>query len=174
MQTTDSFPSDPVITRRLLTFPVTAEDLALLYALYSTTRDRELSVVDWSQEQKTAFLTMQFNAQHQWYTTQYPGVQFFILSVGEEPIGRLYLHEWKGMMNIMDIALFPQWRNRGLGGRLIQEVIQDSTERGLTPYLHVEFFNPAKHLYDRLGFVETNFDGVNYRMEYRKPGTSST
>ena len=52
---------------------VRVDDEPFLRTLYASTRERELSIVPWPEEQKAAFLTMQFDAQHSYYRTHYPG-----------------------------------------------------------------------------------------------------
>ena len=47
--------------------PVVDSDLPFLEALYATGRDDELAGMAWSNEQKAAFLKMQFSSQHQYY-----------------------------------------------------------------------------------------------------------
>jgi ribosomal protein S18 acetylase RimI-like enzyme len=52
----------------------------------------------------------------------------------------------------MDIALLPERRNRGIGGDLTRALLEFARRAGLKVTLHVEEENPAKRLYDRLGF----------------------
>src|SRR5262249_17490064 len=51
--------------------PLRPDYAACLYAVYASTRTEELAVVDWDEAQKTAFLHMQFAAQHQFYQERY-------------------------------------------------------------------------------------------------------
>jgi len=44
--------------------------------LYGTIREQELTVVDWTDEQKAAFIAQQFQAQHHHYTTYYYDAAF--------------------------------------------------------------------------------------------------
>ena len=48
-----------------------------------------------------------------------------------------------------DIALLPAWRGRGLGGRCLQALVDQGRALGI----QVELHNPARRLYERLGFV---------------------
>ena len=70
---------------------VTAGDEPFLRALYASTRERELSIVPWPEEQKTAFLTMQFDAQDSHYRTHYPDAQFDIIEIDGVAAGRFYV-----------------------------------------------------------------------------------
>ena len=75
--------------------PIVAEDQALLCQIYSSTRQEELAQVDWIQEQKDAFLTMQFNAQHQYYQENYVGASFQVILCDGVPAGRFYVARWE-------------------------------------------------------------------------------
>jgi len=52
----------------------------------------------------------------------------------------------------MDIALIPEARGHGVGTHLLNELIAEGKSTGAIVTIHVEKFNPALRLYDRLGF----------------------
>jgi ribosomal protein S18 acetylase RimI-like enzyme len=52
----------------------------------------------------------------------------------------------------MDVTLLPPFRNHGLGSRLMDVLLAYADTLGLQASLHVEPFNPAKRMYERLGF----------------------
>lgn len=140
--------------------PIRPDDYPFLLALYASTREDELSVVDWSAEQKAAFLRMQFDAQHAHYQEHYAGSAFDVVLVGDEPAGRLYVARWPQEMRIIDIAFAPAFRGRGLGTRLLTDLQRDARERGVPLTIHVERLNPALRLYERLGFTLAEDKGV--------------
>jgi ribosomal protein S18 acetylase RimI-like enzyme len=132
---------------------VTAEDEPFLRELYASTRERELSIVPWSEEQKAAFLTMQFDAQDSHYRTHYPEARFDIIEIDGVPAGRLYLFATSGELRVIDIALMPQYRNKGIGGDLMRTILQTASDTGRMVTIHVEVDNPARRLYERLQFT---------------------
>ena len=134
--------------------------------VYATTREEEMAIVDWSAEQKQSFLDMQFRAQDTYYHTQFPNAQYDILERNGEPIGRLYTDLWPTELRILDIALLPQFRNMGIGTALIKAQMQEAATAGVPLTLHVETFNPARRLYDRLGFTEVQVDGIYILMTW--------
>ena len=144
-------------------------DMDFLYRLYASTREEELALVDWSKEQKEAFLQMQFNAQHTYYMEQYPNAKFQIIMLDKEPIGRLYTEVWENEIRLIDIALTPKHRNKGIGSYYVKKVIDEGERADLPLRIHVERFNPALHMYKRLGFEKIGDTGVYYLME-RKVG----
>lgn len=145
----------------------TAADAELLCAIYASTRAEELAVTDWSAEQKAAFCRMQFNAQDAHYRANYPTAQFSIIERGGAAIGRLYVDHWKREIRIMDIALLPEHRGSGIGTRLLRELQEQARAAGKALSIHVEKFNPALRLYERLGFTVSEDKGVHLLLEWR-------
>jgi RimJ/RimL family protein N-acetyltransferase len=147
--------------------PRQPEDRDFLRALYASTRADELAPVPWTDEQKTAFLAWQFDCQTQHYDAHYPGCEFFVVEREGEPIGRLSLHRRATEVRIVDIALVAAWRGRGLGAALLGRVMDEAAAAGLAVTIHVEVHNPARRLYERLGFRETEQAGVYALLEWR-------
>lgn len=146
--------------------PIQAEDEGLLRKIYASTRMEELAQVDWPQEQKDAFLNQQFLAQHDYYLKVYPDAFYWIIILGEQAVGRLYLHHGDTSHRIIDIALLPEFRNQGIGAFILQRIIKEAFAEGKSVSIHVEHFNPALHLYERIGFKHIDtFNSVYYLME---------
>jgi hypothetical protein len=61
--------------------PAQSNDEPLLYALYASTRADEMQLVDWSPEQKEAFVRMQFEAQRQHYPRVFPDAEHSVILV---------------------------------------------------------------------------------------------
>lgn len=146
------------------------DDLDFLYEVYAASRAAEMAMLsDWSEVQKEAFLRSQFQAQHHHYQSQYPNARFDVIVADGEDVGRLYVAPVSGEVRLMDIALLPQHRNRGIGRALVQDVLDEASRQGRRVSLHVEAQNPAKRLYARLGFIEAGEDGIYQRMEWAPP-----
>jgi len=147
--------------------PITDADLKFLYELYASTRADELAQVDWTSEQKSQFLTMQFNAQHSFYKEQFVKAQFLIIEDDDKPVGRVYVDRRADEIRLIDIALLPGQRNSGLGTALLKDLLDEGQSSGLPVKIHVESFNPAIRLYHRLGFKPVEDQGVYQLMEWR-------
>ena len=151
--------------------PIQAEDDAFLCELYASTREMEMAQVDWSADQKEAFLRMQFRAQHDFYREQFPDARFDVLEMDGRPVGRLYVHRREDEIRIIDIALLPGHRGAGLGTRLMKELLDEAGEAGKPLRIHVEQFNPALRLYQRLGFAKIEEQGMHWLMEWSAEAT---
>lgn len=138
----------------------TEDDARFLFELYASTREAELAPVPWSQEQKRAFLWQQSEAQHAHYRQHYPLAEYFVIQSGSERAGRLYVSRGSTEIRIMDIALVPEFRGRGLGTAVVQSLLDEAKSTERTVGIHVEKNNPAYRLYTQLGFEKSEDRGV--------------
>ena len=146
--------------------PAIEDDRPFLYRVYASTRQGELERVGWSEIQKDAFLRQQFDAQDAFYRQNYPGAEFQVILHDGLPGGRLYVHRRASEIRVMDIALLPEHRGRGLGSRLMHAILDEGRRAGLPVTIHVERFNPAQRLYARLGFRPVAGNDVYLLMEW--------
>jgi ribosomal protein S18 acetylase RimI-like enzyme len=145
--------------------PIRPEDRDLLCSVYGSTRTEELAPVPWTDEQKNTFIRQQFDAQTAYWDEQYPEAERSIVEVDGAPAGRLYVQRWPKEIRLVDIALLPEFRRRGAGTELLTRLFAESDEKGLPVTIHVEIFNPARALYERLGFVSKGERGLYVLME---------
>ena len=148
--------------------PIGPGDEPWLSRIYASTREEELAQVAWEPGQREAFLALQFAAQHQYYQEVYPRADYRLILRDGQPAGRLYVNHGADEIRIVDIALLPEHRNRGLGTRLLRELLAEADAAGLPLTIHVERFNPALRLYARLGFRQLADKGV-YLLLGRSP-----
>lgn len=148
--------------------PITEADLPFLGRLYASTRREELAVTGWPQERIDAFLAQQFDAQHKYYTEHYTAASFDLIldQESDQAIGRLYLDRREKEIRIVDIALLPEWRDRGIGGAILRGLLAEAAGEGKSVTIHVEANNPAMNLYLRLGFRHVDDNGVYHLMEW--------
>jgi ribosomal protein S18 acetylase RimI-like enzyme len=145
----------------------TSEDVPFLRHLYGTTREDEMRLVPWNDEQKRMFLDMQFHAQKTHYEDFYPDCEFLMIELEGKSIGRLYLDRGEDDIRITDIALLPEYRGRGIGRMLLEEILEEGRNTRKRVTIHVEHDNPALRLYERLGFRHVDTNGVYHLMEWR-------
>lgn len=147
--------------------PVRDDDRDFLYRVYAGTRSEELALAtDWSPEQKEQFLRQQFAAQDAYYRENYPGADWSVVLRHGEPAGRLYVHRRPAEIRLMEIALLPEHRGGGLGTALLEELMAEARATGRPLTMHVEVYNPALRLYERLGFRKQEDKGVYWLMEW--------
>jgi ribosomal protein S18 acetylase RimI-like enzyme len=150
---------------RVVLRPAGDADRPFLERTYASTRVDELALLPWTDEQKSGFIAHQFEAQDAHYRSHYSDAGFNVIEVDGEPAGRLYVHRGRSEIRIVDIVLAPPFRGRGIGTRLLAALIAEADDGGLKLSIHVEVNNPARRLYERLGFVHAGEHGIYLLME---------
>ena len=154
--------------------PVSLDDEAFLFQVYSSTRAEEMALVPWNDEQKQAFLQMQFNAQRQSYRQEFPDAEYHVILHDGVSAGRLIVDRAHERILLIDIALLPEHRSMGIGSALICDLKAEAQETRRPIRLEVENFNPAYRLYERLGFEKIDEAGFYLRMEWRPNEVTTT
>ena len=147
--------------------PVNEGDRPHLLAVYTSTRLEELAATDWNEEQRAEFCRMQFEAQDAHYLAHYPAAERSVILVGGRSAGRLYVDRWTNEIRIMEIALLPEFRGRGIGTEILTNLQSESRGSGKFLSIHVERFNPALSLYARLGFTLAEDKGVYLLLHWQ-------
>jgi len=145
--------------------PTVDADEELLLRLYASTRATELAQVSWSQEQKDAFVRMQFAAQQQHYRVAYPSAEHEIICLSGNPVGRLYLASQQDAFHILDITVLPEERNAGVGSCVLQRIQDEARQAGRPVTIYVESVNPSLRLFERLGFQAVRTEGLHCLLQ---------
>jgi ribosomal protein S18 acetylase RimI-like enzyme len=144
--------------------PASPDDADFLFRVYASTRADEFAILGWPPAQQHAFLRMQYNMRGQSYAA-YKGAQTSVLMLDGAAAGSAIV--WRGAdeIRLVDIALLPEFRNRGLGGQWISRLLSEARAAGLPLRLSVVISNPARKLYERLGFVAKSDGSMYIEME---------
>ena len=145
--------------------PIAEEDKEFLYRLFTSTRLSELAATKWSDSQIETFLRMQFRLQHTQYMQNYTAASFDLILFGNFLVGRLYVDRREDDIRVIEISLLPEFRRRGIGGRILRDLTKEADAKGLNMSLHVEMNNPVRGFYKTLGFREKGLWGIYYYME---------
>lgn len=160
------------MSSRLAAEPVLREaapaDAAFLRALYASTREDELALVPWRGEQREAFLDLQFDLRESSWRTARPASVSSVVEVDGERVGRLDVDRSGAAIHVVDLALLAGHRGRGIGGALLRAVLEEADAAGRAVTIYVEQGNPARRLYERLGFRAVDSTGV-YDLLERRP-----
>jgi ribosomal protein S18 acetylase RimI-like enzyme len=98
---------------------------------------------------------------------QYPDAEHRVVLLSDRPVGRLIVVRGDREILLADIALLPEFRNAGIGARLIKDLCAEAADAGLPVKLQVLKFNRAARLYERLGFHLTGENQTHFQMEWR-------
>lgn len=152
----------------LLLREATPEDEPFLLEVYASTRLDELEGFGWTDDQKQAFIKMQFLARER----SYPRVDSRIILLNGSPIGRMLVDRDDEEILLRDIALLTEYRNGGLGSRLVTELMTEAASVGKPITLHVVATSPAVRFYERLGFCRSGDETAAYLEMKWVPATS--
>jgi ribosomal protein S18 acetylase RimI-like enzyme len=142
---------------------VAADDETFLLKLFGSTRE-EFKIL--ASAELEALVRMQFTLRQQQYRNGYPNAEDQLIIRDGQPVGRIFINEGEEELTLVDIALLPEYRNRGIGNFLLDQLLTRATSAKKTVRLQVFNSNPARRLYERLGFAEIGRDSMYIEMRY--------
>jgi ribosomal protein S18 acetylase RimI-like enzyme len=141
-------------------------DAAFLVSVYASTRAEDLAPLGWSSEQFDSFVRTQYELQARHYDAAYPDAVTSVVEVDGARAGRLIVDRSQGEILVLDIALLPEFRDRGVGSQVMQPLIAEADERRIAVRCHVGAWNTGSRAwFERLGFVAGAADGAHLPME---------
>ena len=89
-----------------------------------------------------------------------------IVRNNNQDIGMFKVKRNSGKWEIIQIQLLPDFQHMGIGTKLIQNLQAEASQQGVAIFLSVLKVNPAKRLYERLGFETFQEKEKSYTMCY--------
>jgi ribosomal protein S18 acetylase RimI-like enzyme len=149
----------------------TDADRPFLEALYAEARADELAFTTLDDAAKAALCKQQFEAQDRSYRQQFPDAAFDVVLVDGEAKGRLIVDR-SDVWHVVDIVLSASGRGAGVGTALLRALTEEAKRAGCDVTLTAATSNPARRLYERLGFVAVSSDDVY--VAYRLSAQANT
>lgn len=146
---------------------VRPEDEPFLYYLFSLVKGEELGVGHWDEAQREQLLRMQFNAYQQHHRSDQGTDEDRIVTLDEQAIGRLIVQRTASAIMLADVSLLPEFRNQGIGTRLVGELQEEARQTNRPLRLHVFKTNRAFGFYRRLGFEVVTSSDTQELMEWK-------
>jgi len=141
--------------------PATDADFEFLFCLFMATLRVYAEQVYGPKDEAT---------HRQFFTERFRPASIQIVMIDGQDAGMLQLEpSASGGVSLVNIRMTPAYQGRGIGGRLIADVLRDAHARGQSVELRVFKINPARRLYERLGFVVIAETGTHDLMEARPP-----
>lgn len=139
--------------------PAARAESEALFAIHRAALERYVAETwgSWDQEMQQVF-----------WVEYWPASRQAIL-IGDELAGFLDLEERPGTVWVGNIELHPRFQNFGVGSAMLREIQGDAVSRGFGVSLQVLKVNPARRLYERLGFRETGQTETHYQMAWEVP-----
>lgn len=121
----------------------------------------------WDEAQAAAFLDMQFSLQRRAYAMQFPAAENLVIVNDGEPAGRMVVDRRANGVTLVDIAVLPQFRQKGIATELIRRLQAEAAASDRSIDLHVAKINPkAFALYQRLGFCVIGETPLHFEMSW--------
>lgn len=139
--------------------PSNQDDFEFIFELNKTNmRGYVEQLRGWDDEAERADMRRQFQ----------PGADSIIL-IEDKAVGILGVDRYASRIDLRHIEILPAYQRRGLGTAIIRDIIAQAQQSKVPVTLMVLRINPAKRLYERLGFrtveeVDTGPTGVKCRM----------
>ena len=94
-----------------------------------------------------------------------------VIRYRDEDIGVLHVEDREGSLSLVGIYINSNNRSKGIGAAVIRDVLARAGRIGKPVTLQVLRPNPARRLYERLGFVVTDETETHFTMEASSPAT---
>lgn len=146
--------------------PTRADDQEFLYRLFYSVHAEKLQLVSLSAEEKTRLVELMYQGYSHHYNSLAPISDDRLVLLDTEAIGRMILLQTREEIRLADLAILPQYRQRGIGSALIGQVQTESTMSKRPVRLQVARFDRALRLYQRLGFYKTDVQEPYIRLEW--------
>ena len=145
--------------------PEVEADGAFRLALFRTSRGAVWDQVALPADMLAKLMEQQFHAQTQGYRAAYPDARLEIIEIDGAPAGRLATHRDATALHLVDIALTPDRRGRGVGEAILRALMAEAAALAVPLTLHVARDNlAAQRLYHRLGFAAVSADATHLAL----------
>ena len=148
--------------------PERNDDRDFRYRLFCDSRLPEWYIIELEPAVRARLMQHQFLAQTMSYRTEFPDARFDIIELGGAPIGRIVVDRPGTFMHLIDQAIVPEQRNKGIGSAIMRALMEEARQSGVPLRLKVASSNdPSMRLYLKLGFKPTEeVPNVYIEMEW--------
>jgi GNAT superfamily N-acetyltransferase len=136
---------------------VTEGDYDFLYALHEQTM-RPYVAATWGWDD---------HDQRQRFGSSFFPERLEVITLDGKDVGVLACERGADATFVSLIELAPAWHGRGLGTRILAQILCETRRRGVPVRLRVLKVNPALRLYERLGFVHVGDTATHHMLEAR-------
>jgi ribosomal protein S18 acetylase RimI-like enzyme len=134
--------------------PLAEEDYDLLYDIHRAAM-RAYVEATWGWDE---------DAQERRFRDGFDPARVRVIRWREEDVGFVDVKEGPDVISLLRIEIAPAFQGNGIGTLLIGDILRAAAARNARVELRVMRVNPAKNLYERLGFVVTDESETHYMM----------
>jgi ribosomal protein S18 acetylase RimI-like enzyme len=131
-----------------------AADAPFVYEMHrATMKDYVTQVWGWDE----AFQAEMFS---KWFVPE----QFQIIVLDGQDVGLLAVEQRATELFLSTIEILPAYQGRGLGAAVVRSILAQAAAARVPAALQVLKVNPARRLYERLGFSISGETATHYQM----------
>ncbi len=133
----------------------TNDDYTFLYLLHvAAMREYVEATWGWQEEWQQEYFARKFDPHNRQ-----------IIRIDGQDAGVIVIEPRIEELYIALIEILPAFQRRGVGTAIVRQLINTADSDGLPVSLHVlKTNNPARQLYERLGFISVQDEGIRYKM----------
>lgn len=143
----------------------TPDDEPFLRSVIYRWVSEELGAANWPASLRDSILDTQYRAREASQRAAFPHASNEIIEVDGVPCGWIASAVLPSELRLIDVAMLPEHRRKGIGSEVIREVLDRAAARNLPVTLHVHANNrDAIRLYSNLGFEPVSEDQTHVFM----------
>lgn len=142
------------------------DDEDLLRQLYFERREDLAALPD---EIRSNILEMQWAARREHHRTEFPNADHYVIVLDGQDVGEYILDRRENEIFGLDVCVRSDLRGLGIATFLIEGTKKEAAQKSIGFRYHVDIGNPARRLYDRLGFTAIGRTATNVEMEWKQP-----
>jgi ribosomal protein S18 acetylase RimI-like enzyme len=102
--------------------------------------------------------------QEQYFHDHFYPTESMIVVLDEVAVGVVALEKSEDAWFLANIEIAPEHQGHGLGTELVESILRQANEAGVSVALQVNRVNRARQLYERLGFETTGSNETHFLM----------
>ena len=103
------------------------------------------------------------------YPTNHEPAEIQIITYDDTDIGMIAIEEREADVFVPHVEIRPEYQGRGIGSSILEQIISDAAQRHEPVSLRVLRVNPARVLYERLGFKMIEERPTHFSMRTTLP-----
>ena len=137
---------------------VSRADRPLCESLFIEAHQGPLQLAGWDEDQCRNYLAPQFDMRERGFKQQYPQADDDMIQIDGIDVGRMIINRQQLGIHIIDIVIFNNWRQRGIGSYLLNELCNEADVKD------------PDELHRRTGHCVRACSSKHIRVLYNSPG----